>query len=287
MGCLDRASVLRLMHALPLLQSSTPDLPELQSACRPLALEEAAAIILSQCDPAFVSAVRDTGRMLYRGEGLTAAAKCTPHPDLLEPKTYGEPDALDFFRRLEDSLPPAVGARPSMGHIGTSSVEAAGAWGAAASIWPLGRLTYAWPSDRPEFWPVPGDASEADQASVWCLDEQVHMTDPNVPLITRFPHARFPMRHDDIVIDRGLRRALVLSHEVGRRTIFRLCWDHLRARPLWGRVQILVVENLSSIAYHLAGALCYLFEVHIHRRSRNERRGSAPHATTPWRPPSR
>lgn len=198
MPAIGRAALLRLLQLAPCLPLATVAAPDV---CTAVSLSEATMLIRKGCDPAFLAAVRYTGRFLYRGEGLTTAARCTPRPDLLLPGTYADPDALDFFRRLEDSLPPTVGARPSAGHLGTASLEAAGVWGSAASIWPLGRLTYAWPADRSEFWPR-SSAQPAEKIGARSIAAP--------PLST----SHWSSRADGLVIDRGLDRALAESHEV-------------------------------------------------------------------------
>lgn len=143
-----------------------------------LSLSQAVAQIRHSCDPAFLSAVRTSGRFLYRGEDALGslwndvpagpAAVLCPEPDLLLPGTYGDEDdgALDYFRALEQTLARAGGARPSTGHIGVARREAAAPWGEVCSIWPLGRpLRYAWPRARPDFWPrEQSDAVESQDA---------------------------------------------------------------------------------------------------------------------------
>ena len=127
-----------------------------------LSVAQAVAIIRAQCDPTFLRAVRTTGALLYRGESLgqSAAQLLSPAPDLLDVATYGSADALRYFETLESALGQAV-ARPSTGHIGVANAEAASQWGAAASIWPLGKpLHYVWPRDRSEFWPAPSTATQ-------------------------------------------------------------------------------------------------------------------------------
>lgn len=152
--------------------------PPSLSAAQPLSLEQAVEQVLASCDPAFLSAVRQSGRFLYRGEssilpprgadagndGTTAAALLCPPPDLLIAGTYGEDDseALAYFKSLERTTLAGSPVKPSNGHIGVARREAAASWGEASSVWPIGRsLHYAWPAARPDFWPL----AEPDTAS--------------------------------------------------------------------------------------------------------------------------
>jgi hypothetical protein len=145
--------------------------PPSLSAAQPLSLEQAVGQVLASCDPAFLSAVRQSGRFLYRGEssilsprgadagndGTTAAALLCPPPDLLIAGTYGEDDsaALAYFKSLERTALARSPVKPSNGHIGVARREAAASWGEASSVWPIGRsLHYAWPAARPDFWPL-------------------------------------------------------------------------------------------------------------------------------------
>jgi len=175
MAPLDRASLLRLVPlaaCVPFPAMAGPFLSPTDTFA-PLSLAEAENLILRRCDPAFLGAVRATGRLLYRGEGLTTSALCAPPPDLLLPNTYNDSNALAYFRRLEATLPPAVGARPSKGHLASSSLEAAVAWGAPASIWPLGPLSYAWLSSRRDFWPAPPQVRDYHRHAAWERHESV------------------------------------------------------------------------------------------------------------------
>ena len=163
-----------------------------------LSLTEAVSLISAQCDPTFLTAVRTSGRLLYRGESLLgepslpAAARLCPPPDLLDLRTYGnDADALSYFQTLEGTLARrASSARPSTGHIGVARRDAAAAWGAAVSVWPLGRLHYVWPVARSDFWP---------------LGEQLQHEQPGR---TRTKAT------DEYKVDAGLAEALALGREV-------------------------------------------------------------------------
>ena len=154
--------------------------PPALSAAQPLSLEQAMRRIASLCDPAFLSAVHQSGRFLYRGEssiaphgadaaGATAAAAILcPPPDLLVAGTYGEDDAaaLAYFQSLERTLARSP-VKPSNGHIGVARREAAASWGEAASVWPIGQaLHYCWPAARPDFWPMTGATTPSESVNV-------------------------------------------------------------------------------------------------------------------------
>lgn len=138
---------------------SVPPSTELPFAAA-VPLAAAVALVGRSCDPLFLSAVRTTGRFLYRGEelgGERTGRVLAPAPDLLELDTYGSADALAYFTTLERELAASNAvARPSNGHIAVADIEAASAWGGAASVWPIGTmpLHYVWPTDRQALWPA-------------------------------------------------------------------------------------------------------------------------------------
>ncbi len=164
------------------------------TAARPCTLAAAVALIRESCSPSFLSAVEESGHLLYRGERATFsrgvpltgmatdAALLQPAPDLLIAGTYDDPAAQRYFQRLEQSLS-ARGAlvRPSIGHIGTSVLEDAIAWGQPVSVWPLGRqLHYAWPRERRDFFASAGsgrggsaDGDASDAASDLVIDDRL------------------------------------------------------------------------------------------------------------------
>ena len=138
-----------------------------------LTLTQALNLVLASCDPAYLSAVRSTGRFLYRGESSLRSTEparvFSPPPDLLDLETYGDAEAVRYFRALEQRLATAKVA-PSSGHIAVADAAAAGAWGSAASIWPLGTLHYVWPRDRDAFWPRDAEAGVAIRDEALCID---------------------------------------------------------------------------------------------------------------------
>jgi hypothetical protein len=101
----------------------------------------------------FRFAVRQTSCFLYRGEDVLRPSVLHPEPDLLVQGTYTDNDsALEYFSCLELKLESR--AKPSTGHIGTSTQEDAAAWGRVVSVWPLGNhLSYVYPQDSSLFFP--------------------------------------------------------------------------------------------------------------------------------------
>jgi hypothetical protein len=149
-------------------------------------VEVAAEIILTHCTT-MLSAARTTGRLLYRGEPVfltqgsstytkssnsitsdsnynTVATslsammdKCplllSAPPDLLDPSTYRNPAAADFFQTISTALEQRTQqgsdisegryvATPRNGHLATPDILEASRWGPVVSIWPLDTLHY-------------------------------------------------------------------------------------------------------------------------------------------------
>ncbi len=107
-------------------------------------------------------------RFLYRGEDIHRPTYLACLPDLLDPVTYKEPEAAAFFAKMEVSMKDFP-VRPSTGHLATSDMRAAAAWGSPCSIWPLGdekSLHYAWLKDAREWWPVPPALRNASVATI-------------------------------------------------------------------------------------------------------------------------
>ena len=100
-----------------------------------------------------------------RGSPACAAAAATARreaPDLLDASTYGSEAAAAYFKGVDGALAArGAAARPSVGHLCVADAKAAGAWGAAASVWPLGPAHYAWLPGSPTFWPAGGPPERA------------------------------------------------------------------------------------------------------------------------------
>jgi hypothetical protein len=139
--------------------------------------EEATRLIENRCPPAFLSAVKQSGRFFYRGESITESCILQPPPDLLDPSTYGSEEALAFFQCLENRFQNSP-IRPSIGHIGTAKRDDATAWGDPCSIWPLeSDLHYMWPRASRLFYPGSSCKDEfvvdLDLASAFTLDKEI------------------------------------------------------------------------------------------------------------------
>ena len=88
-----------------------------------LTLDSAAALIKSRCDPSYLAAVQQTGKLLYRGESPNAVASIlTPGFDLLLASTYQDSASLAYFNTLEREMPAAI--KPSSSHIAVADMAA-------------------------------------------------------------------------------------------------------------------------------------------------------------------
>ena len=129
-------------------------------------VEEVLNLIEERCDRKFLHAVVSSDyRFLYRG--MSPNWKQLPTvvegegSDLLQPETYGDPEAVTFFRKLDEAMDSRP-VRPGMnGHLATTSVGDAAVWGSPVSIWPLAGVEgdkyahFAWYEDGGTFWPRP------------------------------------------------------------------------------------------------------------------------------------
>jgi hypothetical protein len=142
-----------------------------------LSVSDGVQILWRHCPDEFRRAVQASQCFLYRGESpsIVGPTILNPKPDLLAPGTYDDPDALAYFAWMERELAglsssrsskrthdtskrrtgsPSEIARPSTGHVGTASEEAARQWGVPVSVWPLGdSFSYVWPRNRPLLYP--------------------------------------------------------------------------------------------------------------------------------------
>lgn len=109
-------------------------------------IEETAQFILANCGT-IVDAVNATGHLLYRGDDRNLTLQ-TPNvqrlsPDLLSFDTYKSPVALDYFNSIDGAMASrGMLVRPSIGHIATSDIVAAGQWGVPVSVWPIDPFSY-------------------------------------------------------------------------------------------------------------------------------------------------
>mmetsp|Transcript_15840 Transcript_15840/g.15210 ORF Transcript_15840/g.15210 Transcript_15840/m.15210 type:complete len:388 (-) Transcript_15840:391-1554(-) len=109
-------------------------------------LDIAAAFIVDHCTQ-ILSAVKNSGRCLYRGESSCGISPVllSPDFDLLDPSTYASSVASDYFSTLDTTMVEQGinSVHPSIGHIGTSNAMKAGEWGPVCSVWPVDALHYA------------------------------------------------------------------------------------------------------------------------------------------------
>ena len=143
--------------------------PAPAAAARPaveaLSIDAAVRLVAADGDAAWLAGVRGGGGgLLYRGVAGAAAAATARReaPDLLDASTYGSEAAAAYFKGVDGALAArGAAARPSVGHLCVADAKAAGAWGAAASVWPLGPAHYAWLPGSPTFWPAGGPPERA------------------------------------------------------------------------------------------------------------------------------
>lgn len=158
--------------------------------------------------------------------GLVAGARrVNPPPDLLNDATYGA-DGAAYFSRLDQLLSVSGAAvTPAEGHILTGDPAAAAAWGAPATVWPVGEFTYVWwpqatevytPADAATLLPPPplppsrkggaarraGDYSAGDEGTAVAVAAAE-------AAVARVVAAKGPL-----VVNVGLATALAAGHEV-------------------------------------------------------------------------
>jgi hypothetical protein len=117
------------------------------------------------CDRRFLHAVVSSNyKFLYRG--VPALSGDGPSlrieaPDLLLLETYGSAAAQEYFVALEEVLKDEL-VRPSTGHLATTSIRDASAWGDdVVSIWPCAGAHYAWYQDFGLFYPRAMDSKQS------------------------------------------------------------------------------------------------------------------------------
>jgi hypothetical protein len=112
------------------------------------------------CDRRFLHAVVSSNyKFLYRGcsvqpgSGGGGPSLRNEVPDLLMLDTYGSVAAQEYFVALEELLKDEL-VRPSTGHLATTSIRDASAWGDnVVSMWPCAGAHYAWYQDFGLFYP--------------------------------------------------------------------------------------------------------------------------------------
>ena len=148
---LDRSRFLRSTSAVV---SSCIMYPPIKSAhataaasyTQPLkSVREAVDVISASCNRRFLyNCVASDYNFLYHGldpeEAVFPSVQTSKPCDLLNPDTYASEEAASYFaaldRRMAKELKSPV--LPSNGHLATTCPKAAGKWGVAASIWPMG-----------------------------------------------------------------------------------------------------------------------------------------------------
>ena len=123
------------------------------SAVREISLGEAVKTIITDGNPDWVRAVVQAG-FIYRGVGEAGPTLRRDPYDLYSPATYNSARAATYFRSLDAALDKnkMPGPRARTAHLAVANAEAAAQWGTAASIWPLGSISYAWGPTA--FWPT-------------------------------------------------------------------------------------------------------------------------------------
>jgi len=122
-----------------------------------ITLPEAVKAIITDANPDWVRAVVQAG-FIYRGVAEASPTLRRDAYDLYSSATYNSAKAAGYFRSLDAALDKnkAPGPRARKAHLAVANAEAAAQWGTAASIWPLGTLTYAW--GPTVFWPANANA---------------------------------------------------------------------------------------------------------------------------------
>ena len=127
------------------------------SVVQQITLGEAVKAIITDGNPDWVRAVVQAG-FIYRGVAEVGPTLRRDAYDLYSSATYNSAKAAGYFRSLDAALDKnkAPGPRARKAHLAVANAEAAAQWGTAASIWPLGTLTYAW--GPTVFWPANANA---------------------------------------------------------------------------------------------------------------------------------
>ncbi|CEM36880.1 unnamed protein product [Vitrella brassicaformis CCMP3155] len=183
-----------------------------------------------------VALARQTGRLLYRGEGLDngiEAMLINKEPDLFEPATYGSERVSHFFKQMDTVLRQRGGrALPSNGHIAVADAAIAAQWGEAASIWPIGDFHWLTFRERQELW-TPSDAIHRDHQLPSLSAVSTYLDDVGAAwdttqtrrLLRRPPEPLLPLKgrrqtSPDADVDDNMPAALVAAMKKGNEVLF-------------------------------------------------------------------
>lgn len=165
-GCCSSSAIVASASAV----ESIPSQGTTANNIRPLkSVREAVDLIGTSCNKRFLyNVVASDYNFLYHGldpqEAAAPSIMVSKPCDLLNPETYGSEEAAAYFARLDKRMAGELKSpvRPSNGHLATTCPKAAGDWGVAASIWPIGEdnVHFAWYADGGLFWPRPEGASQ-------------------------------------------------------------------------------------------------------------------------------
>ena len=116
-------------------------------------IDTAAKIINQHCQVT-LSAVKNTGRLIYRGEETSESKPLLyiSKSDLLAADTYN-PTAANFFEFCSEAMEKSeLPISPRRGHLATSDQAQASQWGPICSIWPIDTMHYAWLLKDNQWW---------------------------------------------------------------------------------------------------------------------------------------
>ena len=185
-------------------------------------IKSSAQFIETHCTK-ILQATKRTGRLLYRGRDSDKSSVkdqsslvISESSDLLEPDTYGSILAAQYFNTLDqyisthpragleyfqDNEQQSTAARPSNGHIATSSIDEAGKWGAVYSCWPIDEMHYTYLKSYKLFW-------KDSWGTLTTNDGKLS------PLFWKDASAFGSFCSRELVIDRGLEGSLEKGNEV-------------------------------------------------------------------------
>jgi len=167
-------------------------------------LDIAALFIKDHCTQ-ILSAVKNSGRCLYRGETLSGKAPVllSPDFDLLDSLTYSSLLAADYFSYVDETMKEQGinSVHPSIAHIGTPDPIKAKDWGPVCSIWPVDALHYAYFSAGEKvFWNDQWGTAESKRDQIFWHNRQ--------------KMAKFLNTDVQLTVDEGLEQALIEGREV-------------------------------------------------------------------------